>query len=68
MISPTEKGHEIPQKIKHDVLFDPVIPLLGMYLKKPQTQILKNISVLCVHCSVIYNHQDMEAAEMAISR
>ena len=32
------------QKLKMDLLFHPVIPLLGMYLKKPKTLIWKNIS------------------------
>ena len=35
---------EIPQKLKIDVPFDPVIPLLGMYLKEMKTLIQKDIS------------------------
>ena len=33
----------IPPTLKMDLLFDPVIPFLGIYLKEPQTIIQKNI-------------------------
>ena len=39
-----ESSMEIPQKLKMDLSFDPVIPLLGIYLKEPKTLIQKNIS------------------------
>ena len=32
------------KKLKMDLLFDPAIPLLGIYLKNPKTLIQKNIS------------------------
>ena len=32
------------KKLKMDLLIDPVIPILGIYLKEPQTLIQKNIS------------------------
>ena len=32
------------KKLQMDLPFDPMIPLLGMYLKEPKTLILKNIS------------------------
>ena len=34
------------KKLKMDLLIDPVIPILGIYLKEPQTLIRKNISTL----------------------
>ena len=34
---------EIPQKLKMDLPFDPAIPLLGIYPKKPKPLIQKNI-------------------------
>ena len=37
-----ERNMQIPQKIKNGS--DPVIPLLGIYTKKPKTLIQKNIS------------------------
>ena len=54
------------KKLKMGLPFDPVTPLLGIYLKEPKTLIGKNRSPL--HCSVIYNHQDMEAAQVSVSR
>ena len=33
------------QKIKNDLLYDPMIPLLGIYPKKPDTLIQKNICI-----------------------
>ena len=33
------------KKLKVDLPFDPAIPLLGIYLKKPKLLILKNISI-----------------------
>ena len=32
-----ENSKEFPQKIKIELPFDPVIPLLEIYLKKPET-------------------------------
>ena len=39
-----ESSMEITQKLKMDLPFDSVIPLLGIYLKKPKTLIWKNVS------------------------
>ena len=39
-----ESSMELPQKIKMELPNDPVIPLLGIYPKKPKTLIGKNIS------------------------
>ena len=63
-----ESSMEIPQKIKMKLLFDPVIPLLGIYPKKPKTLIRKNISIPVFLAALFTNHQDMEAAQMSISR
>ena len=63
-----ESSMEIPQKLKMDLAFDTAIPLLEIYPKEPKTLIWKNISPPCIHCSFIYNHQDMEAAQVSISR
>ena len=46
--------------------FDPVIQLLGIYLRKPQTLIQKEHKHPSVHSSVIYNCQDKEAAQVPI--
>ena len=49
-----ENSMEGPQKIKDESAYDPVIPLLGIYLKKPETLIQKNYAPY-VHCSVVHN-------------
>ena len=54
-----ESSMEICHKLKMDLPFDPAIPLLGIYTKEPNTLIQKQPYV---HCSVIYNHQDVETA------
>ena len=38
-----ENSMAFPQKLKMELPFDPEIPLLGIYLKTPGTQIQKNI-------------------------
>ena len=43
-VATVESSMEIPQKIKNDLPFDSVIPLLRMYLKEPKTLIRKNRS------------------------
>ena len=40
-----ESSMEIPQKLKIDLPFDPVIPPLRIYPKKPKTLIQKNINI-----------------------
>ena len=41
-----ESRMEIPQKLKMELPYDPVIPLLGIYPKKPEILIGKNICTL----------------------
>ena len=38
-----ENSMEFPQKTKNGTAFDPVIPLLGLYPKNPETPIQKNL-------------------------
>ena len=47
------------KKPKIELPYDPAIPLLGIYTEK--TIIQKDTCTLNVHCSAIYNSQDMEA-------
>ena len=61
-----ENSKEIPQKLKVNLPFDAAIPLLEIYLNSNTS--LKEHKHPYVHCSVIYNHQDMEAAQVSISR
>ena len=41
-----ESSMESPQKIKNEIACDPVIPLMGIYLKKPKTLIQKIINIV----------------------
>ena len=56
------------KKLKMDLPFDPVISLLGIYQKESKTLIWKEHKHPHVHCSVIYNRQGMEAAQVSINR
>ena len=40
-----ESSMEIPQKSKMEMPYDPAIPLLGIYVKKPKILIQKNICI-----------------------
>ena len=63
-----ENSMEIPHKLKMELSYDPAIPLLGKYPEQTQNTNLKEYMRSCVHCSVIYNSQDMEAAQVSITR
>ena len=60
-IAIVESNREIAEKIKNGSAFDPVIPHLGLYPKTQNTN-LEEHKHPYIHCSVIYNCQDMEAA------
>ena len=58
------------KKLKMEQPYDPAIPLLGIYLKKPKTLIWKSIrtsAFIAVLFIIIYNSQDLEAAPVPIS-
>ena len=55
------------KKLKMCLPFDPVIPLLGT-TEGTQNTNLKEHKHSYVHCSAMYNIQDMEAARVSISR
>ena len=57
-----------PQKFKNRTPFDPAIPLLRIYPKETWNTNLKEHKHPYVHCSIIYNSQDLEAAQMSISK
>ena len=46
------------KKLKIELPYDPAIPLLGIY---PEKIIIQRVMCHNVHCSCIYNSQDMEA-------
>ena len=49
------------KKLKIEILYNPVIPLLGIYLKKIKTLIRRDYMCPYVYWNVIYDSQDMEA-------
>ena len=58
-----ESGMEIPQKIKNECAFRSSSPTAGNLSKETQNTNLKEHKHPYVHCSVTYNHQDLEAAK-----
>ena len=63
-----ESSMEIPQKIKNGSAFSSSDPTSGNISKGTQNTNSKEYKHPCVHCSIIYNRQDTEAAQVPISR
>ena len=63
-----ESSMEIPQKIKNGSAFWPSDPTSGNISEGTQKTNLKEHKHPYVHGSIIYNHQDMEAAQVSMSR
>ena len=57
-----ESSMEIPQKIKNGSVFCPSDPISGNTSEETQNTNSKEHKHPYVHCSIIYNHQDMEEA------
>ena len=62
-----ESSREIPQKIKNESAFWPSNPTSGNISKGTQNTDSKEHKHPYVHYSIIYNCQDMEAAQVPIS-
>ena len=62
-----ENSVEIPLKTEIELPYDPAIPLLGIHTKETRTERDTHMYPN-VHCSTVYNSQDMEATYMPISR
>ena len=60
-----ESSMEIPQKNKNGTAFRPSYPTSGNIPKGTQNTNSKERKHPCVHCSVIYNLQDMKAAQVS---
>ena len=63
-----ESSMEIPQKIKNGSSFWPSDPTSGNISEGTQNTNSKEHKHTYVHCSVIYNCQDMEAVPVSINR
>ena len=68
LVQPLWKAVEVSQKIKNGCAVWPSNPTSGNISKGIQNTNLKEHKHPCVHCSIIFNHQDIEAAQMSISR
>ena len=67
-VATVESSMEITQKIKNGFAFWPSYPTSENTSKGTQNTNLKEHKHPYVHCSIIYNHQDMEAAQVSINR
>ena len=63
-----ESSMEIPQKTKNGSAFWSSDPTSGSISKGTQNTNSKEHKRPCVHCSIIYNHQDVEAAQVSMRR
>ena len=53
------------KKLEIELPYDPAIPLQGLHTKGTRTE---RYTYPSVHCSTVYNSQDMEATQMSIGR
>ena len=65
--STVENSAEFPQKTKSRIIYDPVILLLGIYSKKMETRIQKDVH-LYIYWRIICNNQDMGATQLFTDR
>ena len=63
-----ENSVEYPQKIKNGTALWPSESTSGNLSKETVNTNLKEYVYPYVHCRVIYNHQDLKAAQLSISR
>ena len=63
-----ESSVEIPQKLKNGFAFWPGDPTSGTISEGTKNTNLREHKYLYVHCSIIDNCQDMEAAQVSTSR
>ena len=67
-VATVESSMEIPQKIKNGSAFWPSDPTSRNRAEETQNTNLKEHKHPNVYCSIIYNHQDLEAAQVSTSR
>ena len=68
LVATVERCMEVLQKIKNGSAFWPSNPTSGNISKETQDTNLKERKHSYAHCSVLYNCQDMEAAQVSINR
>ena len=69
-VSTVETVWSFLKKLKMELPFDPVIPLLGIYLKNPETPIRKKLytPVFTTALFITASSLDLETAQVPISR
>ena len=67
-VATVEISMEIPQKIKNGSAIRPSDPTFGSIHEGTENTNSKEHKHPYVHCSVVYNHQDNEVAQMSISK
>ena len=67
-VATVESSIEIPGKIKNGFAFWPSYPTSGNIYEGTQNINSKEPKHPCVHWSIIHSHQDMEAAQVFVSR
>ena len=68
LVQPIQKTvWSLLKKLKIELPYDLNIPLLISFQQKQNTNSKRYIH-LYVHCSIIYNNQDMEATQMCIDK
>ena len=63
-----ESSMELPQKIRNGIALWPSDSTSGNISKETQNTYSKEYMHPYVHCSIIYNSQDLEAAQVSIRR
>ena len=59
---------QLLKDLEPEILFDPAIPLLGIYPKEYKSFYYKDTCMhMYVYCSTIYNSKDLEPTQMSIS-
>ena len=67
-VATVESSMEIPQKIKNGSTFCSSNPTFGNIPSEIKNTNSKEYMHPYVHCSIIYNHQDVEVAQVSTSR
>ena len=67
-IATVKSSMEIPQKIKNVPTFKPSSPNSGNISEGTQNTNSKEYKHLYIHCNIIYDSHDLEAAQVSISR
>ena len=60
-----DKNREIPSKLGIRPPYDPAIPLICIYPEETKTE--KDTCIYKVHCSTIYNRQELEATRCPLT-